>query len=185
MRARQIPLAALAAAALAAGAAGCGDDDGGTVTTAAAQQTQPPPAATEPTASAPDATPPAPPTATSEQEIPTSTVPPPPATTPTPAEEQGGGGEEAVRVPATYVIRDGRLTPPTISVPPRLAIELTVVSDGAPHVLVLRTPQARTLRVEAGARASLRMPGLRAGSYALTLDGKPAGELIAGGEVGP
>lgn len=183
MRARQIPLAALAAAAFAAGAAGCGDDDGGSTTTAAVQETQPPPASTEPTASAPDATPPAPPTATDAN--PTSTVPPPPQTTPTPAEEQGGGGEEAVRVPATFVIVDGRLTPPTISVPPRLAIELSLRSDGAAHVLVLRSPQPQTLRVEAGGQASVRMPGLRAGSYDITLDGKPAGELIAGGEVGP
>ncbi|MDO8185952.1 hypothetical protein Q5424_05680 [Conexibacter sp. JD483] len=182
MRARQLPLAAIAAAALAAGAAGCGDDDGA-ATTAAAEQTQAPPSATEPTASAPDATPPAPPTATDA--VPTTTVPNPPSTTPTRAEEQGGGGEEAVRVPATFVIRSGRLTPPTISVPPRLAIELTLRGDDAAHVLVLRAPQPRTLRVAAGGQASLRMPGLRAGSYDITLDGRPAGELIAGGEVGP
>ncbi len=180
MRARQLPLAALAAAAL---VAGCGDDDGDAGSTAAVQQTQAPPAATEPTASAPDATPPAPPTATDA--IPTTTVPAPPRTTPTPAEEQGGGGEEAVRVPATFVVQGGRLTPPTISVPPRLAIELSLRADDAAHVLVLRTPQPQTLRVEAGGTASLRMPGLRAGSYEITLDGRAAGELIAGGEVGP
>ncbi|HST42893.1 MAG TPA: hypothetical protein VLK58_25440 [Conexibacter sp.] len=179
MRARQIPLAALAAAAL---LAGCGDDDGGTPTTAAVQATQQPPATTTgPVASIPDATPPPPPTVT---DVPTSTVPPPPTTTPTPQEQQGGGGEEAIRVPAVFAIAAGRLTPPQITVPARLAIELSVSSDAA-HTVELMAPGARPLEVAAGATASQRMPGLRAGSYTITVDGQEAGELVVGGEAGP
>ncbi|MDW5598904.1 hypothetical protein VSS74_31385 [Conexibacter stalactiti] len=179
MRARQISLATLAAAAL---IAGCGDDDGGSSTTAAVQTTQPPPATTTgPVASTPDATPPPPPTVT---DIPTSTVPSPPTTTPTPQEEQGGGGEQAIRVPAVFALRGGRLTPPRITVPARLAIELSVSSDAA-HAVELMTPEPQTLEVAAGATESLRMPGLRAGSYTITVDGQEAGELIVGGEAGP
>jgi hypothetical protein len=168
-------------------ATGCGGDGGAsTTTTQAAQPTtqQPPSTMTGPVASTPDATPPPPPTATDA--IPTSTVPSPPTnTTPTPQEQQGGGGEQAIRVPAAFVIRGGALTPPQITVPPRLAIELSVRSDGQPHTVVLRTPRPKTLRVQANAKDSVRMPGLRAGSYAITLDGSSAGELVVGGEAGP
>ncbi|MDO8209766.1 hypothetical protein [Conexibacter sp. CPCC 206217] len=138
---------------------------------------------TGPVASTPDATPPPPPTVT---DIPTSTTPPPPSnTTPTPQEEQGGGGEESIRVPAAFAIRGGALTPPQVTVPPRLAVELSVQSDGQAHTIVLRTPESQTLRLEAGTTGSVRMPGLRAGTYEITLDGRAAGQLIAGGEVGP
>jgi hypothetical protein len=181
MRARQLPLAALAAAAL---LAGCGDDDGSgeTPTTAAAPATQQAPATTTgPVASIPDATPPPPPTVT---DIPTSTVPPPPTTTPTPQEEQGGGGEQAIRVPAVFELRGGRLTPPQITVPARLAVELRVSSDAA-HTVALATPEPHTLEVAAGATEVVRIPGLRAGSYAITVDGEDAGELVVGGEAGP
>jgi hypothetical protein len=167
----------------------CGSDDGAPDTGAATSQavpptTQPPAPATMtgPVASTPDGSPPPPPTVT---DIPTSTVPPPAATTPTPEEEQGGGGEESIRVPAAFAIRGGALTPPQVTVPPRLAVELSVSSDEQPHTVVLRTPDPRTLEVEAGGRASVRMPGLRAGSYTIAIDGRAAGELVVGGEVGP
>lgn len=147
-----------------------------------------PGASTNPTASAPDAT--APPTdATQPGTAPTTT---PPATTTTPTETQpsgdtGGGGEQQVRVPASFVVTpSGRLTPPTITVPPFLAVEISIRSDdGRAHTLVLQTPEAHTLQVAAGRRAAVRIPGLRAGRYAVTLDGRRAGALVAGGEVGP
>lgn len=181
MRARQITLAALAAGALLAGCGG--DDGGGSPASVGAPTTEPPTAtSTAPVASIPDASPPAPPTVT---DVPTSTVPPPPTTTPTPAEQQGGGGEEAIRVPAIFTVRDGRLTPPSIMVPARLAVELTVAADGAARTVVLETPEPRTLELAAGATEVVRMPGLRAGSYTLTVDGSAAGELVVGGEAGP
>ena len=88
-------------------------------------------------------------------------------------------------MPAAFTIRGGALTPPQVTVPPRLAIELSVQADGQSHTLVLDAPQPQTLRVAPNGRASLRMPGLRAGSYPITLDGRDAGELVVGGEVGP
>ncbi|MFL5818779.1 MAG: hypothetical protein ACJ76L_14425 [Conexibacter sp.] len=148
-----------------------------------------PGASTNPTASAPDAT--APPTdATQPGTAPVTT---PPATTPTttqPSDDggsSGGGGEQAVRVPASFVVaQSGRLTPPTITVPPFLAVEISIRSDdGRAHRLVLQTPAPHTLRVAAGRRAAARIAGLRAGRYPVTLDGRRAGALVAGGEVGP
>ncbi|HEX7292579.1 MAG TPA: hypothetical protein VF250_15780 [Conexibacter sp.] len=167
--------AVLAAATLAA----CGGGNTGTGRSA------------EPTASAPEATAP-PPDATQ----PGTTAVTPPATTPAqtaPEDRDDGGGsgddggEQAVRVPASFVVSPGgRLTPPTITVPPLLAVEISLRSDdGASHTLTLRTPSPHTLRAAAGERAAVRIAGLRAGRYAVALDGRRAGALVAGGEVGP
>lgn len=146
--------------------------------------------AREPTASAPEATAP-PPDAT--QPGTTAVTPTTPARTQTtPADEDGGradedGGEQAVRVPATFTVTaDGRLRPPTITVPPFLAVELSLAAqDGRPHTLVLQTAPPHALRVAADGRTAVRIPGLRAGRYPVTLDGRRAGALVAGGEVGP
>lgn len=162
--------ALLAALALAVGACGGGNTGAGT---------------SQPTASAPEATTP-PPDATQPGTGPVTTP-----TTTTPAQTQpsgdAGGEEQAVRVPASFVVAPGaRLTPRTITVPPFLAVEISVRSDdGRPHRLVLETPVPHALEVAAGARAAVRIPGLRAGRYRVTLDGRPAGALVAGGEVGP
>jgi hypothetical protein len=143
----------------------------------------------EPTASAPEAT--APPADATQ---PGTTAVTPPATTPTePAEDEGdggasrGGGEQAVRVPATFTVTaDGRLRPPTVTVPPFLAVEVSLAAqDGKPHTLVLQTAPPRTLHIAAGQRAAVRIAGLRAGRYPVRLDGRRAGALVVGGEVGP
>jgi len=168
-------------AALAAGACGGGNTGTGP--------------AREPTASAPDATAP-PPDATQPG---TTAVTPPPATTTqtapangsggagTPGGDVAGGGEQRIRVPASFVVAPGdRLVPPTITVPPLLAVEISVRSDdGRAHRLLVGTPTPHALHVEPGGRVAVRIPGLRAGRYPVTLDGRRAGALVAGGEVGP
>jgi hypothetical protein len=92
-----------------------------------------------------------------------------------------------VRVPAAYVIRaGGRLGPPVITVPAFLAVALSFASgDGSAHRVLVKTPSAHTLSVPAHGRTSLLIPGLRAGQYAIDVDGKPAGFLTIGGEPGP
>ncbi|HMJ02816.1 MAG TPA: hypothetical protein VK506_07735 [Conexibacter sp.] len=169
----------LALGLLAAGlaATGCGSDDD-------------PATSTNPTASAPDAT--APP-ADATQPGTTAVTPPPAETEPGGATGGGGAappdasGEQAVRVPASFVVTtSGRLDPPEITVPPFLAVEVSVrADDGRAHRLELRTPTPHVLDVAAGGRATVRIPGLRAGRYELLLDGREAGAVIAGGEVGP
>ncbi len=177
---RCLPLAVLATLALSA----CG---GGSVGPAATN-----PTASAPTASAPDAT--APPTdatqpGTAPLTTPTTTAP---AQTQTPTRTQPSdtnpaGGSQSVRVPASFVVTtSGRLTPPTITVPPFLAVEISLRSaDGRAHTLVVQTPTPHTLQIAAGARAQVRIAGLRAGTYAVTLDGRRAGALVAGGDAGP
>ncbi|HWE60038.1 MAG TPA: hypothetical protein VG228_10130, partial [Solirubrobacteraceae bacterium] len=90
-------------------------------------------------------------------------------------------------VPAVFnVLAGGSLSPPTVSVPAALPVELTVVSrDGRRHTAVLRSPSRHALSVPAGGRASLLVSGLKRGTYALELDGADRAALVVGVAPGP
>ncbi len=92
-----------------------------------------------------------------------------------------------MRVPASYVIRaGGKLSPPVVTVPAFLAVALSVTSaDGSAHTVLVKTPSPHTLSVPAHGRKSILIPGLRAGRYAIDVDGKLTGSLTIGGEPGP
>lgn len=96
-------------------------------------------------------------------------------------------GSSNVRVPATFTVRSGgKLTPPQISLPAHLAVQVTVVSgDGHAHRVVVMTPSPRTLSVSAGGRASVLIGGLKVGRYPIELDGTAAGLLVTGAQPGP
>ncbi|HEY2771947.1 MAG TPA: hypothetical protein VGI87_15330 [Solirubrobacteraceae bacterium] len=80
----------------------------------------------------------------------------------------------------------GQLSPRLVTAPAFLAVQLTVSSgDGKSHQVVLETPAPRTLSVPASGKASVLVPGLRAGEYALKVDGSTRGGLMIGGEPGP
>ncbi|MBS1868126.1 MAG: hypothetical protein JSS99_00510 [Actinobacteria bacterium] len=187
---RCLALAATLTLALAAGACGGGSTGGAPPTASAPDATAPPPDATQPgtTAVAPTATAPT---------TPAQTAPPGGGRNGemsgeggnggSPGGTAGGGGEEAVRVPAAFTITaHGRLKPRTITVPAFLAVEISLRSkDRRAHTLALRGPVPHALRVPAGKRVAMRVPGLRAGRYAVLIDGRRAGALVAGGEPGP
>ena len=100
---------------------------------------------------------------------------------------RSSGGSTNVRVPATFVIRaGGKLVPPSISAPAFLAVQLSVASaDGKQHHVLLKTPTPHSLNVPAHGRASVLVPGLRAGQYQIEVDGAARGLLSIGGEPGP
>ena len=190
-----VPLAALAVAVGVAACGGSGSSSSGTGTTGAtttpattapggtgtttAPGTGGPGTGTTPMAHAPEPTTPLPSTGP-------NTNPPPPADTGTSGTtpHAGHGDEVPVRVPATFVVRDGRLAPARVVVPPFLAVQVTVRSDQAPHTIVLRTPMPKTLKVASGGRAGVRVAGLHAGRYAVELDGRPAGTIVAANDAG-
>lgn len=170
-------------------AAGCGGGSTGNGTTS-------------PTASAPEATAP-PPDATQPG---TDTVTTPPGVTDpststdrTVPQDRGGGkggraggGKRNVRVPATFLMTSAEsVTPRTITVPPYIAIQLTMhVPDKfaqlGNHGLVVETPEERRLDVYYRQHVNtIRLPGQRPGRYRLMLDRRPVGTLIVGGEPGP
>ena len=78
------------------------------------------------------------------------------------------------------------LTPPTISSPAHIPVQLTVVSgDGRSHRVVLRTPTPHVLSVPAHGHATVLITGLKLGHYALDVDGTARGALVIGGAAGP
>ncbi len=173
--------------ALAAVVAGCGGSSPSTTAPASVAT------ATNPVARAPDAPQPPPdatqpgtgPITTDDNGVTVSSTTAKPTTTP--SSGAANGGSEPVRTPAAFTIKGGKLVPPGITVPPFIAIHVTVVgTDGAAHKLVLQVPPAaRTLTIPPHGRASLRLAGLRAGSYGITLDGRVAGGIVVGGDGGP
>jgi hypothetical protein len=182
-----LPAAALA---LVCTLAGCGSS-----APPASTVTAPLATATNPVASAPGTSTPAPGATTRQATAPPATTAPPAssgARTVAPAAGGSGtthadGGSEPVRTPAAFTIAGGKLTPPGVTVPPFVAIEVSAVAtDGKPHVLVLQLPPStHVLRVPAQGRASLRIAGVRAGRYGITLDGRIAGGIVVGGAGGP
>jgi hypothetical protein len=96
-------------------------------------------------------------------------------------------GSANVRIPATLVVRPGgKLSPPQISIPARIAVQVTVISkDGRAHRVLVMTPTREPLSVPANGRASVLIPGLRTGRYPIELDGTTAGLLVTGVQPGP
>jgi hypothetical protein len=83
-------------------------------------------------------------------------------------------------------VTGGQLSPKLVTAPAFLAVQLTVSSgDGKAHQVVLDTPAPHTLSVPANGQASALVPGLKAGEYALKVDGATRGGLVIGGEPGP
>jgi hypothetical protein len=97
------------------------------------------------------------------------------------------GGSGSARVPATFTIRASGVSPATVSAPAFLAVQVTAISaDGQPHTVVVQVPgKQRTLSVPAHGRASVLIPGLKAGDYPVEIDGKARAKLTIGGEPGP
>lgn len=174
----------LAAAALGAGAAfaagGCGSD-GDSATTADT--------GTNPTASAPDAKPP-----------PTDATAPGAggATTGTSTSDTGGtpagtvtddGGSTSVAASADFSIGGSKMTPVQVTVPPFVAIDLSLKStDGQKHSISVLVKGGNVYRVGAeasGAPSSTRVPGLQPGIYPVRGDGGQQSNLVVGGEPGP
>ncbi len=170
------PVLALALALAVVGGCGGGSTGNGT---------------TDPTASAPEAT--APPTDATQPGTGATTTPTQTEPLPTYRGQSGSStGEKdarGVRVPATFTVVGRHLEPRTITVPPFLAIQLTLrASDRLFHRLRLLTPEGREVDLGAEQRkASLLIPGQRAGRYKVRLDDEPApvATLVVGGEVGP
>jgi hypothetical protein len=157
--------------ALVLGLAACGDDSGGGNTGAAST--------TPPVATAPSATEP-PPDATGP-----STVPPGGAEH-TGRDQDQAGGAEPVRVDAQFTLRRGRLSPPTVTTPAFLAVQVSVRNlDRASREVVVRTDRDYRLSVGPGRRATRLIPGQPAGTYAVLVQGRRRGALVFGGEPGP
>jgi hypothetical protein len=133
-------------------------------------------------------------TVSSSATVPSTSTRPPPAptrrhsaSTGTATRTKPTGADTNVRVPATFTIHTGgALEPPSVSAPGLFAIALTMISgDGQAHSVLVHTPKPYSLRVPAHGRASVLIPGLRAGQYVIEVDGATRGALSIGAQPGP
>lgn len=157
-------------AALGAGACGGGDEVPATITTNLPGGVS--------VASTPSTAAPAP--------APAPTTPPT-ASTPTGETAPGGGGDEqGTRVPATFLLRGSKLTPPSVTIPAFLATEVTINSaDPKPHTVMIKVGKGYSLSVPAKGNNTVRVPGQKSGRFPVLVDGKAGGTITWGGEPGP
>jgi hypothetical protein len=179
---RTLPLVLLATLALSA--SGCGGSDSSSPTPTTTNSVASAPGATAPPT---DATQPGTGTVTTQTQTQTQTRTQPKTTSVPQYSSTTENGAPRTRMPASFVVRHGRLTPPGISGPAGIPIDVTVISqDGKAHTLLLEVPpKPRRLSVAPGGKAALRIAGLRAGAYGIELDGRVAGGLVIGREPGP
>lgn len=103
------------------------------------------------------------------------------------APASGGAPPQNARIPATFtILRSGALSPPTVTAPAHLPVQVTVISgDGRAHKAVLHTPTVYALSVPARGRATVLIADLKSGRYPLVVDGAARGALVIGGAPGP
>jgi hypothetical protein len=127
-------------------------------------------------------------TATGTSETATGTPPTGTETTTNPgAPASGGAPPQNARIPATFtILLSGALSPPTVTAPAHLPVQVTVISgDGRAHKAVLHTPTVYALSVPAHGRATVLITDLKTGRYPIVVDGAARGALVIGGAPGP
>ena len=116
---------------------------------------------------------------------PTATATPTPTATADPEDQPGGAGdEEEARVRARFRVTPKGISPPQVSVPAFLAIELVVDSYLA-EPFVVRLEGAPPLPVGAGRTARVDVEGRRPGRYRIDFGEAGQALLITGTEPGP
>jgi hypothetical protein len=106
---------------------------------------------------------------------------------PVPSAEAGAkrGSNPTTAAPAasaTFVVRDGRLTPARRTVPAAQPFVVTLVSgDGKRHVATLRARSGYALEATGATPGTVNVPALRPGTYALTSGRSRARLRVSGG----
>jgi hypothetical protein len=164
-----VPRLALPVLLVAAALVGCGGDD--------QDQTAAPAATATPT-----------PTPIETATVPPAETPTPTATataTPESPEDQpgGAGDEEPIRVPVEFTVRDRGITPPQVSVPAFLGMELIVHNELADPIEV-RLEGVEPLAIGPGETGRARLQGRRKGQYVIDF-GVGQALLLTGAEPGP
>ena len=175
--------------------AACGGSSKSTTTVATATQ------ATATQAATASATAPTPTAATSSAPSTTTTTtnasaPPEVPKTETHKAQHGGGGgggggqsgaSQGAHVETNVTVAaNGDVSPPVVSVPSGVGVELHVTNHGSSAATVaLSVPSHPTVHVAPGAGGTLETAGLKDGTYRITVNGTPRGQLMIGAQGGP
>jgi hypothetical protein len=81
---------------------------------------------------------------------------------------------------------NGDISPPVVSVPSGVGVELRITNHGISAVTVaVSVPSHPSAKVAPGAKATLRTGGLKNGTYRILVNGTPRGQLMIGAQGGP
>jgi hypothetical protein len=84
------------------------------------------------------------------------------------------------------VSANGDVSPPTVSVPSGVSVELRIANHGSSaSTVALSVPSHPSVHVAPGARGTLDTAGLRDGTYRILVNGTPRGQLLIGAQGGP
>ncbi len=84
------------------------------------------------------------------------------------------------------VSANGDISPPVVSVPSGVGVEIHVTNHGSgADTIALSVPGHPTVHVGPGARGTLETGGLKDGTYRILLNGTPRGQLLIGAQGGP
>jgi hypothetical protein len=121
----------------------------------------------------------------------TASAPPEVPKTKTHAHPGEGGGHGGVSSGAhveanVSIAASGALSPPVVSVPSGVGVELHVTNHGgAAATIALSTPGHPSVHVAPGASGTLKTGGLKDGTYRILVNGSPKGQLMIGAQGGP
>ncbi len=91
-----------------------------------------------------------------------------------------------VRIPAAFIIRAGAVTPPLISVPATVTIELQLRNhDPRAHRVQFSVAHVATVTVPAHGSTTTDVSGAPKGTYRLLVDGAGKAHIIVGAVPGP
>jgi hypothetical protein len=92
-----------------------------------------------------------------------------------------------VRIPAAFTIgAGGAITPPLISVPPNVTIELLLHNrDTLGHRVQLSVAHFPTVSVAPGGSKTTDISGVKKGNYRLLVDGTTRARIVVGAVPGP
>lgn len=98
-----------------------------------------------------------------------------------------GGVSSGARVETNVAITaNGDVSPPVLSVPSGVGIEIHVTNHGsAAATVALSVPTHPSVHLAAGTSGKLESVGLKDGTYRILVSGTPRGQLMIGAQGGP